>query len=99
MRSVYGKVEESYRFLPDERRLAEENAVLILTTMKKCFYFFRPTNLVFHDLMIVMVDPQPLQCMLGLGLRPTPLCPTLSINKSMERFEKDLQIWSVFSGS
>ena len=30
---------------------------------------------------------------------PIPLCPTLNINKSMERFERDLHIRSVFAGS
>ena len=39
--------------------------------------------------------------MLGLGVNfcPTPLCPTLNIDKSMERFEIDLHICSNFSGS
>ena len=95
---VQEKTKKSYSFLPYER-LSTKKALIILTNIQKWFYFCRTNNLAFHDLMIVMVDPQPLQCMLGLGLRPTPLCPTLNINKSMERFEKDLQIWSVFSGS
>ena len=38
-----------------------------------------------------------------MGLRvnfcPTPLCPTLNINKTLERFERDLHICSVFTGS
>ena len=39
--------------------------------------------------------------LLGLGVNfcPTPLRPTLNIDKSMECFERDLHIRSVFSGS
>ena len=39
--------------------------------------------------------------MLGIGVNfcLTPLRPTLNINKSMERFEGDLHICSVFSSS
>ena len=32
------KVRESYGFLPDERRLAKKNVLLILTAMEKWFY-------------------------------------------------------------
>ena len=39
--------------------------------------------------------------MVGIGVNfcPTPLRPTLNINKGMERFERDLNIRSVFTGS
>ena len=39
--------------------------------------------------------------LLGIGVNfcPTPLRPTLNIDKSMERFERDLHIRSVFAGS
>ena len=29
---------------------------------------------------------------------PTPLRPTLNINKSMDKFDRDLHIWIVFAG-
>ena len=69
--------------------------------MEKWFYFCRPTNLAFHDLTIGKVAPRALQSLLGLGVNfyPTPLRPTLNIDKSMERFERDLHIRSVFAGS
>ena len=75
--------------------------LMIITAMQKWFYFCQPTNLVFHDLKIGKVSPKALQSMLGLGVNvcPTPLRPTLNINKSSERFERDLHIWSVFAGS
>ena len=38
-RSVKEKMRESYGFLPDERRSAKQNALLILTTTEKWFYF------------------------------------------------------------
>ena len=69
--------------------------------MEKWFYFCRPTNLAFHNLTISKVAPRALQSLLGLGVNfcPTPLRPTLNIDKNMERFERDLHIRSVFSGS
>ena len=78
---VKGKVKESYGFLPDERRSAKQNALVILTTMEKWFYVCRPTNLAFHDLTIGKVVPRALQSLLGLGVNfcPTPLRPTLNI--------------------
>ena len=94
-------VMESYGFLPDERRLAKKNALVILTTMEKWFCFSRPTNLAFHELTIGKVAPRALQSLLGLGVNfcPTPLRPTLNIDKMMESFERDLHIPSVFAGS
>ena len=79
----------------------QKNAPLILDTLEKWFYFCRPTNLAFHNLTIGKVAPKALQLLLGLGVNfcPTPLRPTLNINKSMERFERDLHICSVFAGS
>ena len=75
--------------------------LMIITAMQKLFYVCRPTNLVFHDIAIGKVSPKALQSMLGLGVNvcPTPLRPTININKSSERFERDLHIWSVFAGS
>ena len=92
---------EIYGFLPDERRSAKQNSLLILIAMEKWFYFCRTTNLVFHDLTIGKVAPKSLQLLLGLGVNffPTPLRPTLNIDKSMESFERDLHIWSFFAGS
>ena len=54
-----------------------------------------------HDLTIGKVAPRALQSLLGLRVNfcPTPLRPTLNIDKSMERFERDLHIRSVFVGS
>ena len=82
-RPVKEKVKESYSFLPNERRSAKQNALVILTTMEKWFYFCPPTNLAFHDLMIGKVAPRALQSLLGLGVNfcPTPLLPTLNIEK------------------
>ena len=65
-RSVQEKARESYGFLPDERRSKRKNALIILTTMEKWFYFFQPTNLAFHDLTIGKVSPKALQLLLGL---------------------------------
>ena len=100
-RLVQEKVRESYGFLPDERRSKKNNALIILTTMENWLYFFRPTNLAFHNITIGKVAPKALQSLLGLGVNfcPTPLRPTLNTDKSMERFERDLHIRSVFSGS
>ena len=42
-RSVKEKVKESYGFLPNKRQSAKQNALVILTTMEKWFYFF-PSN-------------------------------------------------------
>ena len=69
--------------------------------MEKWFYFCRTSNLAFHDLTIVRVDPKALQSLLGLGVKfcPTPLRPTLNIDKIMERFERNLHIRSAFIGS
>ena len=98
---VQEKVRESYGFLVDEQQSAKKNALIILTTMEKWFYFFQPTNIAFHDLTVSKVAPRALQLLLGLGVNfcPTPLRPTLKIDKNMERFERDLHICSVFSGS
>ena len=81
--------------------MAKKNALIILTTMEKWFDYFRPTNLAFHDLTIRKVAPRALQLLLGLGVHfcPTPLSPTLNIDKRMEHFERDLHIHSVFTGS
>ena len=51
--------------------------------------------------MIGKVTPRALQSLLGLGVNfcPTPLRPALNIDKSMESFERDLHIRSVFAGS
>ena len=100
-RLVQQKARESYSFLPDERQLAKQNALIILTTMEKWSYFCRPTNLAFHDRTIGKVAPKALQLLLGLGVNfcPTPLRPMLNIDKSMERFERDLNILRVFAGS
>ena len=38
-RLVKEKVKEIYGFLPDERRSAEQNALLILTAIQNLFYF------------------------------------------------------------
>ena len=99
--SVQEKVKETYGFPPDERCLEKQNALLILTTMEKWFYFYRPTNLSFHYLTIGKVSPKALQSLLGLGVKfyLTPLRPTLNIDKGMERFERDLHIWSLFAVS
>ena len=69
--------------------------------MEKWFYFFSPTNFVFHDLTIGKVAPRELQLLLVLGVNfcPTPLCPMLNTNNSMDRFKRDLHICSVFAGS
>ena len=69
--------------------------------MQKWFYFCQPTNLAYHYLTIGKVSPKVLQSLLGLGVNyfPTPLRPTLNINKSMEQFESNFHIWSVFAGS
>ena len=69
--------------------------------MEKWFYFYQPTNLAFHDLTIGKVAPKVLPSLLGLrvNLCPTPLCPMLNIDKSIKRFDRDLHIQSVFSGS
>ena len=92
---------ESYDFLPDERRSEKNNTLVILTTMENWFYILRPTNLAFQDLTIGRVASRALQSLLGIGVNscPTPLLPTLNIDKSMERFERDLPIRSVFAGS
>ena len=68
-----------------------EKVVLLLPT----------TNLAFHDLTIGNVSPKALQSLLGLGVKkiPTPLRPMLAIDKSMEKFNRYLYIWSVFAGS
>ena len=68
--------------------------------MEKWFYFCRPTNLAFHNLTICKVAPKVLQSLLGLGVNfcPTPIRPTLNIDKIMERFERDLHSCSVFNG-
>ena len=89
-RSVKDKVRESYGFLPNERRSPKRNKLLIMTAMEKWFYFCQPTNLVFHNLTIGKVAPKALQLLLGhrFNFCPTPLRPTLNINKSMERFER-----------
>ena len=81
--------------------MAKQIALLILTAMEKCFYFFRPTNLAFNDPTIGKVAPTSLQLLLGLGVKfcPTPFRPTLNIDNIMERFERDLHIQSVFAGS
>ena len=101
MRLVKEKDKYSYSFLPDERLLVKQNALLIIIAMKNWFYFCLPTNLAFHDLTIGKGARKALQSLLGLGVTfcPTPLYPTLNINKSMERFESDLHICSVFAGS
>ena len=85
----------------DERQTAKNNALIILTTTEKRFNFCRPTNLAFHNLTIGKVAPRALQLLLGLGVNfcPTPLRPTLNIDNIMDRFERDLHIHSVFSGS
>ena len=51
--------------------------------------------------MIGKVSPRALQSLVGLGVNfcPTPLRPKINIDKSMERFERDLHIHSVFAGS
>ena len=100
-RLVQEKLREIYGLLPDEQRSAKKNALLILTTMEKWFYFCRPTNLAFHDITIGKVAPRALPSLLVLGVNfcPTPFRPTLNIEKSMERFERDLHIRSVFAGS
>ena len=69
--------------------------------MEKWLYFFRPTNLAFHDLTIGKVAPKALQSLLGLGFNfcPTPLRHTLNTERSMDCFERDLHIRSVFAGS
>ena len=79
----------------------QKNVLLILTTTEKWFYFCQANNLDFHDLTIGKVVPKSLQSLLGLRVNfyPTPLRPTLNIDKIMERFERDLHICSVFSGS
>ena len=66
----------------------KKNVLLILTAMKKCFYLCQPTNLAFHDLTIGKVAPKALQTLLGLKVNfcPTPLRPTLNMDKSMDRF-------------
>ena len=75
--------------------------LLILTNIEKWFYFCRLTNIAFHDLTIGKMAPKALQSLLrhGVNFCPTPLCPSLNIDKSMERFERDLHIYSVFAGS
>ena len=100
-RSVKKKVSESYGFLPDERQLAKKKALVVSGRMEKWFYFCQPTNLAFHNLTISKVTPRVLQSMLGVGVNfyPTFLLPKLNIDKSMERFERDLHIRSVFAGS
>ena len=69
--------------------------------MEKCFYFCGLNNLAFHNLTIGKVAPRALQSMMGLRINfcPTPLRPMLNIYKIMERFERDLHIRSVFTGS
>ena len=57
-RLVQEKVSESYGLLPYDRQLAEQNALIILTTLEKWFYFCRPTNLAFHNLTIRKVAPK-----------------------------------------
>ena len=101
VRSVKEKVKESYGFLQNECRSKKQNALMILTTMEKWFYFCLPTNLAFHNLTIGKVAPRVLQSLLGLRVNfcPTPLRPTLNIEKSMQRFERDLHIRSVLAGS
>ena len=75
--------------------------LLIITAIQKWFYFYQPTNLAFNNITIGKVAPKELQSLLGLGVSfcPTPLRPTLNIDNSMERFERDLHIWSIFAGS
>ena len=94
------KGEGKLRLPPDKRRLAKQNALLILTAMEKWFYFCQPKNLAFHDITIDKVAPKALQSLLELGVNfcPTPLRPTLNIDKSMVGFDRDLHIRSVFSG-
>ena len=79
---------ETYGFLPDERQFAKQNELIILTIIEKWFYFFRPTNPALHNLTVGKVAPKLLQSLLGLGVNlcPTPLCPRLNIDKSMECF-------------
>ena len=69
--------------------------------MQKWFYFFQKNNLAFHDLTIGKVASKSLQLLLGLRVNfcLTPLCPTLNTDKSMEQFDRDFHIQSVFAGS
>ena len=100
-RSVQKMVRESYGLLPDERLSANQNALIILTTMEKWFYIYQSTNLAFHNFTIGKVAPKALQSLLGLGVDfcPTPLLSTLNIDKRMERFEREMHICSIFAGS
>ena len=77
------------------------NVLIKSTAMEKWFYFCGPTNLAFHDIMFHKFAPKALQLLMGLGVHfcPTPLRPTLNIDKSKKRFEIDLHISSVFTGS
>ena len=99
--SVKEKVKDSYGFLSDEQRSAKQNVLIIITAIQKWFYFFQTANLNFHYLTIGKVFPKALQSLLRLGVNffPTPLRPTLNIEKSMECFERDLHIQSVFTGN
>ena len=101
VQSFQEKVRESYGSLSEERQSANNNALVIVTTSEKWFYFCQPTNLTFHDLMIGKVAPRALQSVLGLGVNfcSTPLHPTLHIDKSMERFDTDHHIRSIFVSS
>ena len=73
----------------------------MLTAMEKWFYFCGPTNLALHDLTIHKFSPKALQLLLVLGVSfcLNLLRPTLNIDKSMERFERDFNSWNVFTVS
>ena len=61
----------------------QKNALIILTTMRKWFYFFWPTNINFHDLTTEKV--QSLQSLLGLGINFWPAPLRLSPPRSQHR--------------
>ena len=69
--------------------------------MEKWFYFYRPTNLAFHDVTISKVAPKSLLSLLGLGVNfcPTPVRPTLNIDKIIESFDTYMHINSIFAVS
>ena len=74
LRAIRKRIELAHGFIADPTLSVNHNAFLRLSSMTTFFYFYRPTNLAFHDLTSRLKPPANLRSLLGLGLKfiPTP---------------------------
>jgi hypothetical protein len=102
-RSVDFKIKSRFGFISDPQKTPSHNLVIVFLSLPLSLLTARPTSMACHNLCEHRIPPPKLQSLLGLGLNfylhPFTSTPRTTIDESIARFRRDINVKFFFSGS